>query len=193
MRKRYLLAAWVVLASAGAGGPAGAAEAFPGTTPDESAFLTAEAVASHTHVRAGESLHVALVLNPKKGWYYYSPDPGSSGDFTPLAASIEAKAGPLKVGETLWPPDAAHEYQLAGAKYVNNSYDGRTVVYVPLSVPPNTAPGAYKLTFHPRGQICGELCVNLEGLNEVTVAAEVTVGADRKANPKWDAVEAGLA
>jgi len=155
-------------------------------------FLSVEAVASHTRVAPGQRFHVALVLTPKAGWSYYSPDPGTSGDFTPLAASIEAKVGAWKASEALWPMDAAHEYDLAGAKYVNNAYVGRTVVYVPITVPADARPGAVTLSFHPRGQVCGDQCVNLDGLNEVTGRVEVTVAAEAVAHAKWAPLQAGL-
>ena len=187
MRARWLLIAVVLSSAAVAQTLPAAPGGLPGFPMPPEPYLAAEAVASHTQVTAGQTFHVALDLRPRKGWVYYSPDPGTSGDFTPIAASVAVEAGKLSAGEVLWPPDEPHDYDLLGAKYVNNAYEGRTIVYVPIAVPAGVPAGTYMLRFHVRGQVCGEQCVNLDGPEAVTVAAGVTVADKAVENPKWTA------
>jgi len=191
MRYRLTIAVLLAFAAAAPAQPIDLGD-FPIGPGAREVYLRAEAVASHTQVTAGQTFHVAVVVEPKKDWYYYSPDPGTSGGFTPLAAFLDVEAGALKAGEPLWPIDEAHEYDLAGTKLVNNAYDGRTVLYVPVTVPPGAAAGKHTLRLHPRGQVCGDQCVNLEGPNEVTAEVEVSLSDAAAANPKWNDVKAGL-
>lgn len=184
----FLTITWPALAQAGS--PFGE---LPFRPPAAARYLAAEAVPSDTTVAPGQTFHVALDIRLQEGWHYYSPDPGSAklaaggstADFTPAAASVEVSAGALRAGQVLWPADKPLEYVLAGTRYVNNAYEGRTILYVAITVPPGAPPGPHKLAFHPRGQVCGELCVNLDGANEVTATAEVTVGAESATNPRW--------
>jgi thiol:disulfide interchange protein len=193
MRYTVLIATLLAAGSMAAGQGLDSGDEFVIGPVGKEAYLRAEAIASHTHVAAGQTFHVALVVEPRKDWYYYSPDPGSSGGFTPLAASVYVSGGVLTAGEVLWPVDRRHEYDLGGMKLVNYAYDGRAVLYVPMTVPADAPAGKHKLTLQPRGQVCGDQCVNLDGLNKVAAVAEVTVADSAAANPKWDGVKAGLA
>jgi len=162
-------------------------------SPEATKYVSAVGVVSHTQVVPGQAFYVAVDLSLADGWFYYSPDPGGTEDFAPLAATMTVQAGDLQAGQTLWPADKPHEYDLAGLKLVNNAYDGRAIVYVPLTVPADASAGERTITLRPGGQICKEVCLLLEG---VTVTASVVVGKRAVANPQWsrdEAIATGLA
>ncbi len=147
-------------------------------------YMKASAVASQKRAEPGLTVYVAIDMRIRDGWAYYSPDPGG----TVLAGAVVSAAKPLSPGEPLWPMDRPHEYRLGGKTFVNNAYQGRTIVYVPVAIPPGTADGEYFATFQVTGQVCGEgKCVPLTGDNAVTATAVINVADETVANPAWQA------
>ncbi len=148
------------------------------------AYVKASAITSQKQAEAGSTVYIAIDMRIKDGWAYYSPDPG--GDALP--AGIKTAADPLKAGEPLWPMDRPHEYKIGGETLVNNAYDGRAIVYVPVLIPADTPAGDYFVALQVEGQVCGEgKCVSLDGDNAVTAGATIKVDSESVANPAWDA------
>jgi len=150
------------------------------------ANVRVEAVPSHLQVRPGQAFHVALIVTVDPDWVYYSPDPG---EFV-KAGSVRAESKHLAAGETLWPADHVKLTDLGDRKTPNNVYTGRNVIYVPLTVPGTIAERKTGATLTLEGQICKDQCVDLEN---VAATVNVSIGANEKANPAWDAVAGGLA
>ncbi|SNR60015.1 thiol:disulfide interchange protein DsbD [Humidesulfovibrio mexicanus] len=73
---------------------------------------------------------VVLFVEPDRGWYTYTDQPGEDAKPTRLQASMETK--PLTV---LYPPGVAKENPLHAGKQVF-TYIGRTPLFVPLPVLP---------------------------------------------------------
>ena len=158
-----------------------------GVTPKAADKLTVRAVPSHTQVTAGQTFSVAVDIQIAEGWVYYSPAPGDNGELAVLAAKITVEAGRLEQREILWPPHSKHQYRLGGKTLTNNVYEGRAVVYVPLTVPPAAGPGRYEVLFRLGGQICGEdRCLSLDFPDPVTARSAVTVGRKAIVNPEWE-------
>lgn len=180
--KRWLIGLFVVLAVwqvADAQAPPFGGEIIVTAGPR---YVRASAVASHTHATAGQTIHVALDMRIKEGWVYYSPDPGGQV----LAAEIKSASDKLKPGEPLWPVDEPHEYKLGDETFVNNAYEDRAIVYVPVTIPAETPAGEYMVTLQAGGQVCGEgKCISLDDNNAVLASALVNVASQSIANPAW--------
>ena len=147
-------------------------------------------VGSHEQVAAGQSLRVALVCDLADGWVYYSPDPGP----VVVAGSLDVKAEPMTVIEVRWPGDHVKQTDYGQGPVVNHVYASHFVIYAALAVPADAAPGEYAITLSLKGQICKDVCVNLEGDDAVRASAKVRVAAASAANPNWtDELEAGWA
>jgi len=154
--------------------------------PESARYVTARSIASHTQVVSGGRFHVALDLNIADGWVYYSPDPGP----IVLAGSLEVDAEKLAPGPPLFPKDKPKTVAFGDESVTNNVYTGRTLIYVPISVPDGTEEGTYRITLIPRGQICQAVCLNLDGLE---ASVSVRVGPESIPNPLWTAdVSGGL-
>ncbi len=156
-------------------------------------------VLSHSQVKPGESLTAALELNFKKEWTWYSPDPGSSARYTPMAGGVNVDAGDLTAGPPRWPMDAPHETPLGDISVTTNAYEGRVIVYIPLTVPAGLRPGSYIIGIAPTGQACGPVkgqsqCLDMQQPTKFVVTATVTVGPRSEPNPDWeeDGFAAGL-
>lgn len=145
-------------------------------------------VASHSQVAADQTLRVALVCDLADGWVYYSPDPGP----IVIAGSLSVQAGPMRVKQVRWPTDHAKTTDYGKGPVANNVYTGRFVVYAELAAGANAAPGEYEITLSPRGQICKEVCINLDGDDAISASVKVKVGPAGVANPAWtDELSAG--
>ncbi len=156
-------------------------------------YISVSAVSSHTRVSPGQSFHVALVMKIADGWYYYSADPGVSGDFKPQAGSIESSAGDWKVAPALWPADQRTLTDLGDRQAYFNVYKKRAVFFVPVTVPKNAA-GQKTIEITPDGQICSTTgqCIPLSGFGGqgergvLTALVTVQVGAEPIGNPQWN-------
>lgn len=175
---RYLLSLAVAVLSA-APAPAQAPDLpGPGTgfdAPPE--HLRASAVASHTTVAPQQQFHLAVELQIDEGWAYYSPAPGEVAK----PAKVAVQANRLVVGEVLWPADHPYQTDLGDEVIVNHVYKKRAVAYVPLRVPADASPGPRTVTVIVSGQICGNVCVDVEA----TVEADVTIGPVAAADDAW--------
>ena len=182
MRHTYA-AAMVLLAtvSVRAQGPEGFAPFGPGTgDAAQEQYLTARAVVSHKHAAPGDTFHVAVDIAIEKDWVYYSPDPGMYAK----GGRIAARANGLTIGDVLWPASHKKVTELPDQKVVNNVYEGRTIIYVPITVPTRAKPGRYDIRLTVSGQICKTLCIDLR---DVTANTSITVAAVASASPEWTA------
>ena len=143
-------------------------------------YLTARAVVSHKHAAPGDTFHVAVDIAIEKDWVYYSPDPGMYAK----GGRIAAQANGLTIGAVLWPASHKKVTELPDQKVVNNVYEGRTIIYVPITVPTRAKPGRYDIRLTVSGQICKTVCIDLQN---VTANASITVAAVASASPEWTA------
>ncbi|MBL7134149.1 MAG: thioredoxin family protein [Phycisphaerae bacterium] len=142
--------------------------------------LTVRAVVSHKQAAPGDTFYVAADIAVEKGWVFYSPDPGMYAK----GAQIVVQANGLAIGNVLWPASHKKVTDLPGQKVVNNVYEGRTIVYVPVTVPTDAKPRRYEIRLTVNGQVCKTSCIDLRN---VTASTSTTVGAVALANPEWKA------
>lgn len=184
---RRLLAALamsVAICSTAAGQLPGMPSLPVDVTPASASHVQATAVASLLRATAGERFHVALDLRIDEGWVYYSPDPGQI--VQPATLTVDAPG--LAVGEPLWPGDERESKAIGSQLLVNNVYTSRAIIYVPITVPADATAGRYRITLTPGGQICADVCMNLEG---VTAAVSIEVADRSVPNPAWTGRVAG--
>jgi len=169
--------------------PPAASAQVPGLdNADAPPTMTARALASHAQVTPGSRLDVAINATIADKWFYYSPDPGKNELFEPTPAGVVVQAPGLDARKPLWPMDKPHHYQFSDQQFVNNGYEGRFAVFVPVLVPGDAARGRHTISLRLTGQVCGEdLCVPLEGTNTVEAKVEVEVGEAMTPNPQWTA------
>jgi len=149
----------------------------PSRSANFSTHLRTAAVTSHTTVAAGQEFYVAVEIQVDDGWVYYSPRPGKIAK--PAGVTVEAAA--LTVGEVLWPPDSPYQTDLGDETIINHVYKKRAVIYVPLAVPAEAHPGERAITIAIQGQICGNVCVDVEAV----ASTVVTVARTSLANNAW--------
>ena len=151
-------------------------------------ILNPRAVVSHTRVAPGQTFHVALDLRIAKTWAYYSPDPGDNGLVPVQPAELTVRAADLRVGPILWPKAKVYRAKVGQQVLVNNAFKGRTLIYAPLTVPADAAPGSRQLRFEFGGQVCGgaeSVCISVSAPTPTVAVASVTVGRAAAANPQW--------
>jgi thiol:disulfide interchange protein len=183
---------------AGGQGLGGDPFAGPGGGLDAAAPMEARLVPSLAPAAPGQALHLAVDIRIAETWAYYGPEPGAT-EIVVLPARMEVDTGPLEAGDVLWPKAKPYRLNIGDTTVTINSYKGRVVAYVPLTVPAETAPGDYEITVTPGGQVCGgpnDVCINLDGPDAVTATTTLAVGAQAKPNPAWTddpEIAAGLA
>jgi thiol:disulfide interchange protein len=157
----------------------------PFTESESAKHFKIRAVASHTRVTPGQTFHVALVGELAKDWVYYSPHPSTDADAGVIGASIGVEAGPFVAGPVRWTKDKPKTVDYPKGPVVLYVFAKRFVAYVPVTVPEGHPPGRQAITLKAQGQICLNVCLNLDGPNELSAATEVQVGGEALANPQW--------
>jgi thiol:disulfide interchange protein DsbD len=102
-----------------------------------------------------------------------------------LGGKLDVQAGRLAVGEAKWPKDKPKTIDYGRGPIVNNVYTKRFAVYVPLTAPADLPPGEYEIAISPQGQICLDVCINLDGPNALATVTTVKVGPEAVANAEW--------
>lgn len=190
MRTRVLFILPVIVSFALAGAQEfelpGDLDGPPAFTESESAkHFKIRAVASHTQVTPGRTFHVALVGELAKGWVYYSPHPSTDAGAGVNGASIGVEAGSFVTGPVRWTKDKPKTVDYVKGPVILYVFAKRFVAYVPVTVPEGHPPGRQAITLKAQGQICLNICLNLDGPNELSASTEVQVGGEALANPGW--------
>ncbi len=185
MRNAILSCLLVLFLAMGALGQLEALDSILGSKDEPAGeYITFEAISSHLQVAPGQSFHVALDARIVSDWVYYGPDPG--GPVKPASLAVRAPA--FRVGETLWPKDFPKATDFGDRIIDINSYEKRAIVYVPLTVPPDTKAGRYEIALVPIGQVCGDSCIDIQPLagdRKLTISTTVTVSGNSEVNPRW--------
>jgi thiol:disulfide interchange protein len=149
MLTRILACAAVVLAfAAGMAFLHAGPSAFAGP-PSQQASVSA--ALNVTALRPGEGAVLAVVIDIKSGFHAQSNKPFD--DFLiPLTVSVDPADGVI-AGPPQYPPGAVVQYPALGKLSV---YSGRTIVYLPLRVREDAAPGPVRIDGWARYQICDD-------------------------------------
>jgi thiol:disulfide interchange protein len=130
--------------------------------------IAASLIPESTVVAPGQTVTLALVMRPAKGWHGYWKNPGDSGSETQIAWELPAgfSAGPIQYPV----PD-----QLVVAGLMNYVYKGDYAQLVDVKVPAGVAPGT-RLPIHARVDYLActdEICVP----ETANVSAELRAGS----------------
>ena len=103
-------------------------------------------------VAPGETFHLAFVFTIEPKWHIYWKNSGASGG--PTQIQVTGPAG-FTIGETLYPrPSAIH-----GEEGVSYGYEGKTVLYVPVTAPQELRMGQAVFTAKINWMVCKEVCL----------------------------------
>ena len=156
---------------------------LPGAKADSVARFSARAIVSHDLVAPGESFHVAVAMTVAPDMWLYGPAPGGQV-VKPVALEVELGGSKLKAAQVLFGPTQPHRTEYPDGKVdVHYVYEGHGYLFVPVTAPPGTPPGALELPIEISGQVCelSGACV----LVGQQVTAKVEVGAAGVASPQW--------
>ncbi len=147
-------------------------------------YIHVEVVPSLSGAPVGEAFHIAVKLTIDEGWVLYSPDPGATDLFAPLAGEVVGESSQLEFDQALWQMDEQHSADAGdGEIIISNVYQGGTVVYLPARVL-SGAGGEANATITLSGQLCSDAsfqCLNVEKTASVTVRVS-DAAID---NPAW--------
>ena len=157
----------------------------------EESHVKASLVADAAELRAGESFHLGVLLEPEPGWHVYWRNPGEAG----LATEVRLfSAGGFEIGELGWPIPVAFTQpgDLAGYGYED------PVVLAAEVTAPETTIAATPVTVNASWLACKDVCV----LGSAELKAELPLegaelAASRAAFETWSetlpiALEPGL-
>jgi thiol:disulfide interchange protein/DsbC/DsbD-like thiol-disulfide interchange protein len=167
---RYLLMTWLAVLLLGA--PAHAAN-----------NIAASLVPESRTVAPGETVTLALVMLPNKGWHGYWKNPGDSGIETSIAWTLPdgMSAGPIQ-----YPVPE----QLIISGLMNYVYSGQYTQLIDLAVPSGLAPGT-RLPL--RGRVDYLACTDQICVPEsAQIATELEVGAGGVRDPAFDRYRTAL-
>lgn len=148
------------------------AEVFKGEEID------VELVSASANAVAGETLTLAIRLDPSEHWHTYSRWQGDSGDATALMdweLPVGALPGELQFPTPTWLP-------FPGSELVTFAYEQEIFLPVTVTVPADYSADSFVASVYVQWQVCDEICL----LGEGRVGIELPVrGLSLEAEPKW--------
>lgn len=147
------------------------AEVFQGEEID------VELVSETANAVPGETLWVAVRLDPTEGWHTYSKWPGDSGDPTFIHEWILPEGA--SAGEIHWP--VPQWLPFPGTDLVTFSYKGEVLLMVPIEVPSSYEADTFPVAAHVEWQVCEQICL----IGDAEVGLEVPVGDTLRPDPEW--------
>ena len=169
---RNLVSALLVYASMLVLPQASMAEVFHGEEID------VELVSESTNVVAGETLWLAVRLDPSEHWHTYSRWQGDSGDATTLAdwqLPEGAVPGELQFPTPTWLP-------FPGSDLVTFAYEKEVFLPVSVQIPDDYEADIFTASVFVQWQVCDEICL----LGEATIGIDLPVrGLTLENDPQW--------
>lgn len=141
--------------------------------------IEVELVSASANAVAGETLTLALRLNPTEHWHTYSRWQGDSGDATALMdweLPAGAVAGELQFPTPTWLP-------FPGSDLVTFAYEEEIFLPVTVTVPEDYSADSFAASVYVQWQVCDDICI----LGEGRVGIELPVrGLSLETEPKWE-------
>lgn len=142
--------------------------------------IEVELVSASANAVAGETLTLAVRLNPTEHWHTYSRWQGDSGDATALMdweLPAGAVPGELQFPSPTWLP-------FPGSDLVTFAYEEEIFLPVSVTVPDDYSADSFAASVYVQWQVCDEICI----LGEGRVGIELPVrGLSLATEPKWEA------
>ena len=153
------------------------------TEPDavhENAPVTARVYSSRTHIRPGQTFHVAVAIDVQEGWHLYGPNPDV--DFVkPTTVSMKPQAsfeaGGMDVPEGRTKKDPVLDEKLT-------TYEGRVWFRLPVTVSEDAETGETKLVLELNTQACDARRCLPPRTASIAVPVTIDPGADPEGPPR---------
>lgn len=141
--------------------------------------IEVELVSESTNAVAGETLRLAVRLDPSEHWHTYSRWQGDSGDATTLAdwqLPDGAVAGELEFPTPTWLP-------FPGSDLVTFAYEKEIFLPVSVQIPDDFEGDNFAASVFVQWQVCDDICL----LGEATIAIDLPVrGFSLENDPRWE-------
>ena len=141
--------------------------------------IEVELVSASANAVAGETLTLAVRLDPTEHWHTYSRWQGDSGDATALMdweLPAGAVAGELQFPTPTWLP-------FPGSDLVTFAYEEEIFLPVTVTVPEDYSADSFAASVYVQWQVCDDICI----LGEGRVGIELPVrGLSLETEPKWE-------
>ncbi len=140
--------------------------------------MDVELVSESANVVPGQTLWVAVRLDPTEGWHTYSKWPGDSGDAT-FIHDWQLPEG-ASVGEIHWP--VPEWLPFPGTDLVTFSYKEEVFLPIPIDVPADFSGDSFHVATHVEWQVCDLICL----IGDAWVELELPVAGDTlEPHPQW--------
>lgn len=135
-------------------------------------------VSEHTAIKAGEDIHLAVILEPNKGWHTYWENPGDAGLAPTLSWTLPEG---FKAGNIDWP---APEHLKEGT-LLTYSYKSTSFLAVNVSTP-STLDSSKDQTIKVKAEwlVCNDICIPESAELELTlpvITDNLTASSDSEA------------
>ena len=153
-------------------------------------YFSVQLVPEYTVVEPGQTFRVGLHATMTENWVWYGPAPG--GPVVP--AEIEVRGEGVTLQEVLWPKDKPKQEDLGEGLVSIFGYTKQATVYLRLRVDDDVQPGPLRIDILPKGQVCGDSCIDIQPMFGEPWVVPLTVElADEPAgNPAWPEIADGL-
>ena len=117
--------------------------------------IEVELIAETTHVVPGETLWLAIRLDPIEHWHTYWKFGGDSGEATE-ASEWQLPSG-ATAGDIVWPtPEWA---PFPGSDLVTFNYEGEVILPLPIYVPADFSGSRFDISNKIDWQVCDDICI----------------------------------
>ncbi|MEX0619092.1 MAG: protein-disulfide reductase DsbD domain-containing protein [Pseudohongiellaceae bacterium] len=139
--------------------------------------IEVELIAETTNVVPGETLWLAIRLDPIEHWHTYWKFGGDSGEAT-RAVDWRLPEG-AEAGEIIWPMPEWTPFP--GSNLVTFTYEREVFLPLPVSVPASFDGDTFSLSTTIEWQVCDEICIPGDGEFSLTLP----VGTQAQPDPVW--------
>ncbi len=141
--------------------------------------IEVELVSESRNAVAGETLWLAIRLDPTEHWHTYSRWQGDSGDATAIVEwqlPEGAVPGELQFPTPTWLP-------FPGSDLVTFAYEEEIFLPVSVQVPDDFTADTFSASMFVQWQVCDEICL----LGEATIGIDLPVsGLSLEKDPRWE-------
>lgn len=141
--------------------------------------IEVELVSESSNVVAGETIWLAVRLDPSEHWHTYSRWQGDSGDATAIVEwqlPAGAVPGELQFPTPTWLP-------FPGSDLVTFAYEKEVFLPVSVKIPDDFSDDIFAASAFVQWQVCDEICL----LGEATIGIELPAqGLRLEADPRWE-------
>ena len=139
--------------------------------------IEVELISETSNVVPGETLWLAIRLDPIEHWHTYWKFGGDSGEAT-AASEWQLPAG-SSAGDIVWPIPEWTPFP--GSDLVTFTYEREVFLPIPVTVPANYSGSTFAVSTHVDYQVCDEICIP----GEADFALSLPVASNASIDDKW--------